>query len=438
MKQLRSIQQRLVFWPLVWMLGISQPAGAATTFKEWLDHTEGTSISHLFRNVSAPGTAAGSVLASPSKDNPNYYFHWVRDAAITMDVAVRMYATAKNPEVKAELMNRLLDYIRFSRRNQMTDNPSGGLGEPKFEVDGGPFYGDWGRPQNDGPAMRAATLTKLAFIWLKEGKESLVREYLYEQELPAHRVIKADLEYVSHHWRQTDFDLWEECRGHHFYTRMVQRRALQDGSRLAAFLGDAGAAGWYARQAKELESELHRHWDPSRGYIVTTLNRDGGIDYKHSNLDASVILAVLHGETGDGFFSANDPKILATAERLEATFREIYPINHKGLPGTLIGRYPEDRYDGIQTGSEGSAWVLLSAAFAELYYKAAFLSPSRAAAATWRAKGDAHLERLKIHGPDGSFAEQMNRRTGFMQGAPHLTWSYGAFLTSVWSRPKLQ
>lgn len=434
MKHLWGFQRRSVFWPaFVLFLGSSYPAGANVALNEWLDQTEGTSLSHLYDNISPGNSARGAVVASPSKDNPNYYYHWVRDAAITMDVVVRQYARTTSPAQKEKLSNMLLEYVRFSRRNQMTENPSGGLGEPKFEMDGNPFYGAWGRPQNDGPALRAVTLTKLAFLWLSEGKENLVREYLYEQELPAHRVIKADLEYVSHHWRETDFDLWEEIRGHHFYTRMAQRRALRDGARLAAFLGDRGAADWYASQAVALEAELQRHWDPSRGYIVATLDRDGGIDYK-SGLDSCIILAVLHGDAGDGFFSAADSRVKATIEKLEAAFNHIYPINHKGLPGVAVGRYPEDRYDGVQTGAEGSPWVLITAAYAEYYYKLAELTKSRSTAALYRNKADTFFERLKIHGPDGSFSEQMNRWTGFMQGARHLTWSYGAYLTAYWAR----
>jgi len=434
MKHLWGIQRRLVFWPaFVMFLGASHPAGANVSLSEWMSNTERTSLSHLYDNISPTNAARGAVIASPSKDNPNYYYHWIRDAAITMDVVVRQYSRATDPSQKEILSSALLDYVRFSRRNQMTENLSGGLGEPKFEADGNTYYGAWGRPQNDGPALRAVTLTKLAFLWLAEGKENLVREYLYEQELPAHRVIKADLEYVSHHWRETDFDLWEEIRGHHFYTRMAQRRALRDGARLAAFLGDRSAADWYSSQATELEHEINRHWDPSRGFITATLDRDGGIDYK-SGLDSCIILAVLHGDAGDGFFSITDPRVQATLQKLEATFQQIYPINHKGYPGIAVGRYPEDRYDGVETGKEGSPWVLITAAYAEYYYKLAARTKSLNAAAKYRAKAEAFMERIKIHGPDGSFSEQMNRWTGFMQGARHLTWSYGAYLTAYWAR----
>lgn len=44
--------------------------------------------------------------------------------------------------------------------------PSGkGLGEPKFNVDMTEFTGSWGRPQRDGPALRATAMISYA-NWL--------------------------------------------------------------------------------------------------------------------------------------------------------------------------------------------------------------------------------------------------------------------------------
>ena len=45
--------------------------------------------------------------------------------------------------------------------------------------------------------------------------------------------IKGDLEYVSHHWQQTSFDVWEEVKAHHFDTETAQREALLEGAWLA-------------------------------------------------------------------------------------------------------------------------------------------------------------------------------------------------------------
>lgn len=55
------------------------------------------------------------------------------------------------------------DYISAQAVIQTISNPSGGLstgglGEPKFLVNEQAFTGAWGRPQRDGPALRATAL----------------------------------------------------------------------------------------------------------------------------------------------------------------------------------------------------------------------------------------------------------------------------------------
>ena len=192
--------------------------------EDWISYQEPLAFKNLVRNISAPGTAKGSVLASPSKNSPDYFFHWVRDAAVVMDEMVTRYETAIILKNKNRYLESLIDYIYFSKLNQQTPNLSGGLGEPKFNVDGTAFSESWGRPQDDGPAMRAATLIHLAKVWLKEGNEKLVAEKLYDGT--ANSIIKKDLEYVSHQWKNVSFELWEEVKGHHFHTRMVQYRAM--------------------------------------------------------------------------------------------------------------------------------------------------------------------------------------------------------------------
>src|SRR5262249_47560492 len=151
--------------------------------------------------------------------------------------------------------------------------------------------------------------------------------------LPARTVIKADLEFVSHHWRDPSYDLWEEEKGDHFYTRLVQRRALLDGANLADSLGDGTAAHWYRAQASFLEPEIARHWDANRGSIAATLNHMGGHNEKASGLDSAIVLAVLHASPQDGepdpFFSAIDDRVLETASRITRVFQRIYAVNSR-------------------------------------------------------------------------------------------------------------
>ncbi len=453
-----------------------QPALADTT-TQWIERETRISCQNLFLNISPPGTSRGAVVASPSKVAPNYFFHWIRDAALTMDAVLGTDARATSESERARIRTAMLEYVDFSRSNQLGGSVPG---EPKYEVDGKAFTGPWGRPQNDGPALRAVTLARFAEKLLGEGAEAYVRERLYDGKFPSDSVIKTDLEFVAHHWRDAAVDLWEEVRGQHFYTRVVQRRALLDGARLADKLGDGGAAKFYREQATLLEAELAKHWDAGRGYVVATLDYEGGDRGKHSNIDSAVILGILHGQTADAFMSPVRDIYLATAEKMRLAFNQSYSINGRvtDFEGarieTAIGRYPEDVYDGLTIEGKGNPWVLATNAFAEYCYRVAstyfsqghievtelglpFLhsmapgvtlhagekltaSDARfgAVLAGLRESGDAFLRRTRLHAnPDGALSEQINRENGYMQGARDLTWSYASFITAGQQRALL-
>lgn len=117
------------------------PAG----LEEWIQHQRASSYQYLFDNIAPNGTnareaAPGAVIASPSKKAPNYYYFWVRDAAITMGGVVEALERTGDGKFK----DMLEAYAELQGNLQNTFNPSGGyttggLGEPKFQVDGAPF-----------------------------------------------------------------------------------------------------------------------------------------------------------------------------------------------------------------------------------------------------------------------------------------------------------
>lgn len=113
--------------------------------EEWIQEQRKTSFRFLLDNIGPNGTNAketvpGTVLASPSREGPNYYYQWVRDAAITMGDVVEEYGKTGDPNLR-----EIIDYYAdLQGVLQNTFNPSGGyttggLGEPKFMVDGAPF-----------------------------------------------------------------------------------------------------------------------------------------------------------------------------------------------------------------------------------------------------------------------------------------------------------
>ena len=434
----------------------------------------------LLKNISPAEATKGAVIASPSRSQPDYFYHWTRDAALVMDVVVRAYTGATSISDRDMAFATVMDYVNFSRLTQEKRTPSGsrdnhyqGFGEPKYFVNGEPYTGPWGRPQNDGPALRAITLSHFIMAARTRSKPEVL-DLLYQAN-PDQSILKADLEFVLHHWRGCCFDLWEEVRGHHFYTMMVQRHALLLGAAIADAAQDPLAAVAYRGVAREIEGALTSHWDAGRGLIVPTRGRDGGLDYKHQDLDSSVLLAVLHTRGPGQIFAASDGRVMHTALLIEGSFAQLYAINSKSAPGPLapaIGRYPEDRYDGVGA-SEGNPWFLTTLAMAEYYYTVAeelgaahevritaLNKPFLAAVgldslvegetiaeadprfprlvAGLIAKGDRFMRRVFAHLPqDGTLPEQLSRGDGTPRGARDLTWSYASFLTAASARPKV-
>lgn len=94
----------------------------------------------------APGVASGAVLASPSKNNPDYWYTWTRDSALTLKEVIDTFTNGYNSTLQTEIQN----YIGAQAHLQGVSNPSGsfsdgtGLGEPKYEVDLSQFTGSWG------------------------------------------------------------------------------------------------------------------------------------------------------------------------------------------------------------------------------------------------------------------------------------------------------
>lgn len=423
--------------------------------QNWMNEQYTYSLKKIFDHTSRADTPKGFIVAAPSKSEPDYYFHWVRDAALVMN-ALQETLSFEDFSVLAH------DYIGLVAHHQSVPKLSG-QGEPKFNIDGTSYTEPWGRPQNDGPALRVITLAKYALELIDRGEIEYVKNHLYDPSLPARSVIKVDLEYTSHHHQEDDFDLWEEIKGRNFYSKMAQRKALLLGYKLALKMDDKGAADWYISQAQVINSQLRYFWAPDRNYILSTMERTGGL-VKPSRLDASTFLAVLHSGVGSFSYHHSDSRILNTVTALVKKFKEIYSINSEHV-GVGIGRYEEDVYFG------GQPWFLLTAALSEFYYELAFkfktankveitdtnksfftdtlslgletgdYSDTKTVAkviAKLITLGDENLERIRIHsGGTLQLDEQFGRDSGYMTGAPHLTWSYGAFLTAVNARLKL-
>ncbi|EON64555.1 hypothetical protein W97_03788 [Coniosporium apollinis CBS 100218] len=396
------------------------------------------------------GAAAGIVVASPSKVDPDYFFTWTRDAALVFKALVDRFI-AGDQSLKAKID----DYVSAQAYLQTVSNPSGrpetgGLGEPKFNVDRTAFTGSWGRPQRDGPALRATALIVYAQWLVANGDTARAANTVWP-------VISKDLFYVSRNWNQTGFDLWEEINGSSFFTLAASHRALVEGNALAGKLGKP--CDQCTAQAPEVLCFLQTFWTGS--YIDSNINTNDG----RTGKDANSILTSIHvfdptAGCTDSTFQPCSPRALANHKAVTDSFR-FYAIN-AGIPqgvAVAVGRYSEDVYYG------GHPWYLATLAAAEQLYDALYqwnrrgsitvdavslaffrdLVPNVATgtyasnSATYKSLttavknyADGYMAVVQKYTPaNGALAEQFSKTDGKPLSAADLTWSYAAFLTAA-------
>lgn len=387
---------------------------SGSNFSLWLEAQTLTSFEKLlanigdssYNNLKEQHVAEGAVIASPSKEKPDYFYQWPRDAAITVNTVVSNLIGSDNA-INLTLARTIVKYLNNSALLQRVPNPSGqgvggsdpqlkGLGEPKFEVDSTAFTGSWGRPQNDGAPLRliasfhflkrlAAQSTKLDELIANLETPNL---YFQDEDSLFETLIRNDLEFLVQNWEVDSFDLWEEVKGRHFFTSLVQLSATQLGLQYMKTHGKEKdpLVGKLQQASNGLNSFLTLEGgflNPNKNYIVETpsnLNTRSGLDV--AVLIAS-LLAHADMEQDEGQqqsisstttnlpFAVNDSGILNTLHSLVNVMAIIYPVNHERHSprmGVALGRYPEDVYDGAGT-SEGNPWFLATSNAAQLLYQ---------------------------------------------------------------------
>ncbi len=262
--------------PTVFGAAESTKAGSAAVTESrvgtWLERQFGQASLRMTNNF----LGNGAVLASPSKTSPDYYYHWTRDSALTMDTVARLYDLSRSPADKERFAEAMRSYAAFLHRLSDRATLSGpvdatfsNLGEPKYYVDGTPFDQPWGRPQTDGPALSALTL--LRFLELQDDKSQSLG--LTEDELRSIKeTLSQSLEYTAHHWQTHGFDLWEEVKGLHFYNALAQRRALLKGATWIQKQGHAARAAHYRAQAQALSTKIAQFWNEKQDTSLRPTN----------------------------------------------------------------------------------------------------------------------------------------------------------------------
>ena len=144
----------------------------------------------------------GGVVAAPDPNTPggSYYYHWMRDAALTM----RTYMELNDMKLST-IDTKMRAYVGWVKRVQGETDPNGFdiRINPKFELpNGGAYVGGWCRPQTDGPGLRSAALMMYAKVLMDNGQSSFAQSDV----LPA---AKFDLEWIFTNWSSNGCDLWE-------------------------------------------------------------------------------------------------------------------------------------------------------------------------------------------------------------------------------------
>ncbi len=337
---------------------------SASDLDAWLDRQARASVAGVAACLSATGLVGarrgfgqsirprrGSVVASPvtalGPGEPDYFFHWIRDSALAMEVVLQL---AADGEGTRDWMQEFRDFVGFSLDLAAIDGAQfvaahdyrRGVGaefvqflRPEAElaaISGPAVSGDvrvnpdgtldiirWSRPQHDGPALRALAGLRAAAAGVGDTEGAAL--------------LRQDLDYTERHGASPSYDIWEERSGEHYYTRLVQYAALLEGARQ---LGEAR----YATAAAALAQRLDRFWSPAEGIYRCSL------DPGPKRLDMANILGVLHAGLPEGRHSVRDERVQATLAALEAQAAADYPINRGRAPGAglALGRFRGDVY----------------------------------------------------------------------------------------------
>ncbi|KAK9422220.1 putative Glycosyl hydrolase, family 15 [Seiridium unicorne] len=429
------------------------------TVDEFIETEKPIALQGVLNNIGPDGSlvegaSAGIVVASPSKVDPDYFYTWSRDSALTLKALIDEFIFNGDESLQTVIDN----YVQAQAILQTIENPSGslsdgtGLAEPKFYTNETAFTDAWGRPQRDGPALRAIALIAYSNWLVANGEEDTATTDIWP-------IISNDLSYVGQYWNQTTFDLWEEVQGSSFFTTQNQYRSLVEGSTLATALGTECTG---CDQAPQILCFLQSYWNGE--YLTANVNVNNG----RSGHDANTFLGSLaifdaNASCSSPTFQPCNSQSLSSFKSYIDSFRsgsELYPIND-GIAngsGIAIGRYPEDTYQG------GNPWYLITTGAAEFLYDAVAQWTAQAALtiddtslpffrdiypsavtgdytasdsdftsilAAVTTYADSFVSIVQQYTPsNGSLAEQFNKDSpGDPLSAADLTWSYAAFVT---------
>jgi glucoamylase len=334
----------------------------------------------------------GITIASPSSDPP-YQYHWIRDAALSIRVFIDLYRKTNKEKYFVHILNYIETESKIQQLNTLT-----GLGEPKVHIDCTPFNGPWGRPQNDGPALRSINLIKISNI-IRNTYPELVLKIIYP-------IIQRDIKYILMKYNETSFDLWEEINGWHFYTRMVQLKCLKDYMKMNIKLLNINLTE-IRDKYNHLLNHLKHHI--SENGIISSFDKHGNISKFD---DASILLSYSHiSFDADILREIPVQHALKNAQNLVKFFQQKYVSKSF----YMIGRYFEDKY------YQGHTWIICSLGLVQ-YWKHLNINVE---------ERNIIIHKILSIDVDLNLSEQYDIDNNLQLSAEKLTWNYSELYFSI-------
>jgi GH15 family glucan-1,4-alpha-glucosidase len=258
--------------------------------------------------------------------NYDYRYSWIRDATFAL---WGMYSLGYDWEA-VDFFSFIADLAGADEDLQIMYGIGGERELPEQVLDHLPGYAD-SRPVRIGNA--AATQQQhdvwgalLDSVYL----HATVADHVDSRIWP---ILAKQVKAALKHWREPDAGIWE-VRGqpqHFTSSKIMCWVAVDRGAKLAALIGQDGAAAEWELAADQIKTDILDHGVDARGVLTQ--------HYDTTALDASLLLAALVH-----FLSPDDPRIRATVHAIATELTE---------HGMVLRYRTEDTDDGF-TGAEGS------------------------------------------------------------------------------------
>ena len=356
----------------------------------------------------------GAIIAANDSDilqfgRDTYSYVWPRDGAL---IAIAL-DKAGYPELSRRFfvfVHELVTHYGFFLHKYNPDGSAGSSWHP------------WSTPTGElqFPIQEDETALVLHALWEHYRRYhdiELIRQLYQPMVVPCARFL------ASYRDPRTglplpSYDLWEERHGVHAFTVAAVWAGLEAAAHLARVFGDEELTrGWEVAAAEIREAALDLFYDPTLGRFVRTVTiaEDGSVR-RDATLDAS-----LAGLFQFGLVSAGDPRMVATMEAVEQRLWCRTPVGG-------VARYEDDYYYQVSrdiANVPGNPWFICTLWLADWYIA--------------RAVSPAHLDRAREliqwvvdHAlPSGVLAEQVHPYTGEPLSVSPLSWSHGAFVSTV-------